>query len=559
MPLDITRRGRYQVENFSQHNTVEEAIQNATNKSIELQRPVNITPPSYEIDAVGLMEIFEGIPTSEPAAPSGILASETWETSPSSTILNQGGTWDGVSGVDPYGPFLGINFSTNSSGSSQGVTGSYFPLTHYSGAAPDGTGMLRGTVPSDWNNANESCYISTVFTHEGVFGTHRFRNFSYRTLFRHSGTPYFFDTGEGKAWYIQIDVTPDFTFTESDLSGHITLTCSNDWTFNSGDGTYTGTFTLSSGSIPVNTLLFPLTGTAALDIGVCLQVLAVNGSNITVTSHTRTRNINQGIPGYDFPPVTGDTFAALMVCAETLDIGGNSADLLFPEANGLDGWRIQVANTAVNFSGAYTITTSLGATISATAGGTKRFEMNGYRDALAVLSGTSGGYFNGGSSDANAQQLSIPGWFYSMFGHSTLFCNNPWNLAQNTNYFYFYDHSDEIYCIELEVNAEVSPWVIKVYLTTPWGAANLSSGTAGTHTSDASAFGGNVMHYHDYLYFHYEMPLPALTLSSGDRSGFRCENGSYAGNSVNTSAQGAYFEHGRHDVASSHIGVADIY
>ena len=56
MEHKITRKGRYKVENFSKHNTPEEAIQAATNKAIELNRVVTITPPSYEVEVVGLGE-----------------------------------------------------------------------------------------------------------------------------------------------------------------------------------------------------------------------------------------------------------------------------------------------------------------------------------------------------------------------------------------------------------------------------------------------------------------------------------------------------------------------
>lgn len=63
--MKITRHGRWQVEDFSQHNEQPEAFENATNKSIELGRPVTITPPSYEVDAEApVVEGFEGLPQS---------------------------------------------------------------------------------------------------------------------------------------------------------------------------------------------------------------------------------------------------------------------------------------------------------------------------------------------------------------------------------------------------------------------------------------------------------------------------------------------------------------
>lgn len=56
MPVKITRKSTWDVEDFTHHNEQKEAYESAINKSIELQRPVTVTGASFEVDAVGIGE-----------------------------------------------------------------------------------------------------------------------------------------------------------------------------------------------------------------------------------------------------------------------------------------------------------------------------------------------------------------------------------------------------------------------------------------------------------------------------------------------------------------------
>ena len=75
--------------------------------------------------------------------------------------------------------------------------------------------------------------------------------------------------------------------------------------------------------------------------------------------------------------------------------------------------------------------------------------------------------------------------------------NHPDNIVQHTNYFLVAEHFNEWWCLEVQQDYDQNPWVLKMWITTAWGAANLSDGQTGTD--------GGVQHFNNYLYVHRQI------------------------------------------------------
>lgn len=481
---------------------------------------------------------------------SGILAFEDWSSTPGATWL-----------ATPTGP-VGTNsfWEQSKFGNAALAAGDVLDMSYLSGVAPDGSGVIRSAKPSNWNNANNATnmYFSTSFA--GIFGTHNFRNGAYRGLLRHSGSPFMYDAHAGKLQYLQMQA-PRFTFTSSDISGHQTLTATNTWTLNTSTGYYEGTATTGLTNIINGSVLLPLTGNM---VGVLesrpLVVVSYNPSSGSIVVRAAMNWGSPNIPGYLTDPASGSTFAVVFNMAEAVVTDSlYSGNILYIESTGL-GWNVYIANdthTYIATNAASIVTQTHGVTLSATVqSASARFESNLYRDPATWEPGS---LHCQGANNITAFQLEYTGWHLATNGDAKMTANSVFNLAKNTNYFYFIDHSDEFYLVEFVLNVEQNPWHSEVWVTTAWGAQNLSAGTAGTRPGSTSAFGGEITHYNNYKLYEYEYPAPALTLSSGSQSGMTIEWGSLAGNDYDTAPVGIYSDIGRFDVAEARIGTTNLW
>lgn len=93
--------------------------------------------------------------------------------------------------------------------------------------------------------------------------------------------------------------------------------------------------------------------------------------------------------------------------------------------------------------------------------------------------------------------------FYDITSDAYFGCNQDSNLVQHTNRLVLQEHYNEWICIETRFRLDQSPWLVEIYVTTEWGAANLQDGATGMN--------GAVRHFNNHLYLRYNNTIaPAL-------------------------------------------------
>jgi len=533
---------------ISGHITEREALEVATNVAEENPGDIITTIHDYQVTTIysepipqgPIVEIFEGLPqvTGSIQPDSPVLLSIDWSSSPSSAWFTLP---EGV--VDNW---TGSDFKASAEPA--------MDLTYESAFSPDGRGCILVKKPSGWGatGASPAEFYQSAY---GLFGQHRWRKFSYRAFMQHSISPSFAsEMGGGKLHYLQMQNYP-IGFQIADMSGHQTCTSQSTWTHNTSTGQVS--FTIETGkTIPQYSMLMASSGDQAPVSGrhTILLVLSYNSGTGAIVCEAPALPGNATNPGYTTNTTVGDGWVIGPIRGEAMTIDGAGADILNLKWENSE-WTLSVANNDTNNNGnsVTVVTTTSGITINGTGRSIARWEHNFYRDA---------------SNGSNIHDVAVngyrtvqwTGWYSTNNGDVHLTPNSPWNLVQNTNDFYMDDH-DGIHMFEEVIDITQNPWVCKFYVTTQWGAQNLTKGTAGTRPGTSSVAGGEITHYHDYLLYHFEFPAPAITMTDtvdNSRTGLSLQWGSYWGNSMATCSLSAWQRIGAFDIAAAHMGVADI-